>query len=163
MDPRRRPGSKKQNLDKGKGRSSSHPPTDRGSLEALKSKSLYMCCYTRILIRTRSIIWQGFESSLIESIESGNFIQMGCTVREKHIRANRKAQLIKPESDHSTSTNTNGNGNLEKSGNSRTGTKPKKYHTGPHSLSQNPMSIHSPSPNPSSVYDENGWSYCTEE
>ncbi|KAL6511003.1 hypothetical protein OROGR_022127 [Orobanche gracilis] len=43
MDPRRRRGSKKQNLDKGKGRSSCHPPTDRESLEVLKSKSLYMC------------------------------------------------------------------------------------------------------------------------
>ncbi|KAL6502302.1 hypothetical protein OROHE_024580 [Orobanche hederae] len=84
---------------------------------------------------------------------------MGCTVREKHIRANRKARSIKPESDHSTSTNTNGN--VEKSGNSKTGTKPKKYHMGLHSLSQNPMSMHSPSP--SSVYDENGWGYCTEE
>ncbi|KAL6501688.1 hypothetical protein OROGR_026821 [Orobanche gracilis] len=84
---------------------------------------------------------------------------MGCTVRDKHIRANRKARSIKSESDHSTSTNTNGN--VEKSGNSKTDIKPKKYHMGLHSLSQNPMSMHSPSP--SSVYDENGWGYCTEE
>ncbi|KAL6511008.1 hypothetical protein OROGR_022132 [Orobanche gracilis] len=43
MDPRRCHGSKNQKGDKGKGRSSSHPPTERGSLEVLKSKSLYMC------------------------------------------------------------------------------------------------------------------------
>ncbi|KAL6537937.1 hypothetical protein OROHE_012224 [Orobanche hederae] len=55
MDPRRRPGSKKQNLDKGKGRSSSHPPTERGSLEALKSKSLYIC--TSQLFSNRDSKW----------------------------------------------------------------------------------------------------------
>ncbi|KAI3468751.1 hypothetical protein Pfo_025414 [Paulownia fortunei] len=84
---------------------------------------------------------------------------MGCTVREKHIRTNRRTRSVKPESDHSTTINTNGN--VEKSGNVKTGIKPKNYHMALNALSQNPMSM--PNPSPSSVFDDNGWGYCTEE
>ncbi|KAL3652662.1 hypothetical protein CASFOL_002343 [Castilleja foliolosa] len=83
---------------------------------------------------------------------------MGCTVREKHIRTNRRTRSVKLEPDHSSSTNSNGNA-AEKSGNTKTGGKPKTYQMGLHAMSQNPASGHSPS----SVFDDNGWGYCTEE
>ncbi|KAK6137614.1 hypothetical protein DH2020_028640 [Rehmannia glutinosa] len=82
---------------------------------------------------------------------------MGCTVREKHIRTNRRTRSVKPESDHSTSINSNGN--VDKSGNSKNGIKPKNYHMALNALNQNPMS----NPSQSSVFDDNGWGYCTEE
>ncbi|KAL0393525.1 UNVERIFIED_CONTAM: MND1-interacting protein 1 [Sesamum latifolium] len=43
---------------------------------------------------------------------------------------------VKPETDHSTTINTNGN--LEKSGNAKTGIKPKNYHMALNALAQNP-------------------------
>ncbi|KAK6158176.1 hypothetical protein DH2020_005490 [Rehmannia glutinosa] len=84
---------------------------------------------------------------------------MGCTVREKHIRTNRRTRSVKPESDHSTSINSNGN--VDKSGNSKNGIKPKNYHMALNALNQSPMSMANPSQ--SSVFDDNGWGYCTEE
>ncbi|KAL0329778.1 UNVERIFIED_CONTAM: MND1-interacting protein 1 [Sesamum radiatum] len=84
---------------------------------------------------------------------------MGCTVREKHIRTNRRTRSVKPESDHSTTISTNGN--LEKSGNAKIGIKPKNYHMALNALAQNPMSV--PNSNPNSAFDDNGWGYCTEE
>ncbi|KAL7123049.1 hypothetical protein ACP275_01G081400 [Erythranthe tilingii] len=76
---------------------------------------------------------------------------MGCTVREKHIRTNRRTRSVKPESDHSAAVNGNGNG--EKSGNVKI--KPKNYHMALSTLTQNA--------NPNSAFDDNGWGYCTEE
>ncbi|KAK6137445.1 hypothetical protein DH2020_028802 [Rehmannia glutinosa] len=84
---------------------------------------------------------------------------MGCTVREKHIRTNRRTRSVKPESDHSTSINSNGN--VDKSGNAKSGIKPKNYHMALNALNQSPMSMANPSQ--SSVFDDNGWGYCTEE
>ncbi|PIN23729.1 putative E3 ubiquitin ligase [Handroanthus impetiginosus] len=84
---------------------------------------------------------------------------MGSTVREKHIRMNRRNRSVKPESDHSTTINTNSN--MEKSGNAKTGIKPKNYHMALNALTQNPISM--PNSNPNSVFDDNGWGYCTEE
>ncbi|PIN19973.1 putative E3 ubiquitin ligase [Handroanthus impetiginosus] len=84
---------------------------------------------------------------------------MGSTVREKHIRTNRRNRSVKPESDHSTAINTNSN--VEKSGNAKTGIKPKNYHMALNALTQNPISM--PNSNPNSVFDDNGWGYCTEE
>ncbi|KAL3635533.1 hypothetical protein CASFOL_020080 [Castilleja foliolosa] len=84
---------------------------------------------------------------------------MGCTVREKHIRTNRKTRSVKPEPDHSTSTNSNAN--AEKSRNANTAVKPKNYQMGLHALSQHLASVHSTSS--SSVFDDNNWGYCTEE
>ncbi|GER57541.1 actin-depolymerizing factor [Striga asiatica] len=88
-------------------------------------------------------------------IELGNPVQMGCTVRDKHIRTNRRTRSVKPESDHPTSANTKGN--VDKPANAKTGIQPKSYQMGLHALSQCPMS------GPSSAFDDNGWGYCTEE
>ncbi|CAA0820509.1 RING/U-box superfamily protein [Striga hermonthica] len=80
---------------------------------------------------------------------------MGCTVREKHIRTNRRTRSVKPESDQPTSANKDGN--VDKPANAKTGVKPKSYQMGLHALSQCPVS------GPSSAFDDNGWGYCTEE
>ncbi|CAA0842223.1 RING/U-box superfamily protein [Striga hermonthica] len=80
---------------------------------------------------------------------------MGCTVREKHIRTNRRARSVKPEPDNSTSANTNGN--VDKSSSGKTCLKPKGYQMGLQALSQSSMT------GPSSTFEDNGWGYCTEE
>ncbi|GER38868.1 RING/U-box superfamily protein [Striga asiatica] len=80
---------------------------------------------------------------------------MGCTVREKHIRTNRRTRSVKPEPDHSASANTNGN--VDKSSSGKTCLKPKGYQMGLQALSQSPMT------GPSSTFEDNGWGYCTEE
>ncbi|KAH6783185.1 RING/U-box superfamily protein [Perilla frutescens var. hirtella] len=84
---------------------------------------------------------------------------MGCTVREKHIRTNRRNRSVKPESDHSGTINANGN--VDKSGNSKAGIRPKNYHMALNAMTQSPMLM--PNPNGSSVFEDNGWGYCTEE
>ncbi|KAL8543704.1 hypothetical protein ACS0TY_004318 [Phlomoides rotata] len=84
---------------------------------------------------------------------------MGCTVREKHIRTNRRTRSVKPESDHSATINTNGD--ADKSGNVKTGIKSKSYSMALNTLTQSSMLL--PSSNGSSVFDDNGWGYCTEE
>ncbi|KAK7263319.1 hypothetical protein RJT34_30907 [Clitoria ternatea] len=69
---------------------------------------------------------------------------MGCTMREKHIRANRRPRSAKPNPD-----------SCEKDAISKSiaesGLKPFKYHLG--------LSDSSPNPN----VEETGWGYCTEE
>lgn len=84
---------------------------------------------------------------------------MGCTVREKHIRTNRRSRSVKSESDHSGAINASGN--ADKSGNLKAGIKPKNYHMALNALTHSPMWI--PNANASSVFEDNGWGYCTEE
>ncbi|KHN01685.1 MND1-interacting protein 1-like isoform X1 [Glycine soja] len=73
---------------------------------------------------------------------------MGCTMREKHIRANRRPRSVKPDPD-----------SCDKDAISKSiaesGLKPFKYHLGLNDSSQSPNSI----PNA----EETGWGYCTEE
>ncbi|TKY55559.1 MND1-interacting protein 1 [Spatholobus suberectus] len=73
---------------------------------------------------------------------------MGCTMREKHIRANRRPRSVKPDSD-----------SCDKDAISKSiaesGLKPVKYHLGLNDYSQSPNS------NPN--VEETGWGYCTEE
>ncbi|CAL0311620.1 unnamed protein product [Lupinus luteus] len=73
------------------------------------------------------------------------FNNMGSTVREKHIRANRKSRSQKPDSNS----------------NSRCNNKPCKHHVDAASneSSQNPNSIPNPNPN----FGSSGWGLCTEE
>ncbi|XP_027346762.1 MND1-interacting protein 1 [Abrus precatorius] len=77
---------------------------------------------------------------------------MGCTMREKHIRANRRPRSVKPDSD-----------SCDKDAISKSiaesGLKPFKYHLGPNDSSQNANS----NPNPNPNVEETGWGYCTEE
>lgn len=76
---------------------------------------------------------------------------MGCTVREKHIRANRRPRSSsKPDSDSCDSRDPISKSIAE------SGLKPFKYH-------HVPPNDHPPSPNPSPNSDETGWGYCTEE
>ncbi|XP_057981830.1 MND1-interacting protein 1-like [Malania oleifera] len=77
---------------------------------------------------------------------------MGCTVREKHIRTNRRRpRSTKPDLDH---TNPLGPASISKSI-LESGIKPLHYHLAMNNPSQ------SPSHNPS--FDDSGWGYCTEE
>ncbi|KHN45974.1 MND1-interacting protein 1 [Glycine soja] len=73
---------------------------------------------------------------------------MGCTMREKHIRANRRPRSVKPDSD-----------SCDKDAISKSiaesGLKPFKYHLDLNDSSQSPNS------NPN--VEETGWGYCTEE
>ncbi|KAK7386317.1 hypothetical protein VNO78_26471 [Psophocarpus tetragonolobus] len=73
---------------------------------------------------------------------------MGCTMRDKHIRANRRPRSAKPDPD-----------SCDKDAISKsiaeTGLKPFKYHMGLNDSSQTPNS------NPN--VEETGWGYCTEE
>ncbi|KAL5187612.1 MND1-interacting protein 1 [Glycine soja] len=75
-------------------------------------------------------------------------IYMGCTMREKHIRANRRPRSVKPDSD-----------SCDKDAISKSiaesGLKPFKYHLDLNDSSQSPNS------NPN--VEETGWGYCTEE
>lgn len=89
----------------------------------------------------------------------GGFSDMGCTVRDKHIRTNRRTRSVKPESDHSATINTNGD--ADKSGHVKTGIKSKSYSMALNTLTQSSMLL--PNPNGASVFDDNGWGYCTEE
>nr|KYP35992.1 MND1-interacting protein 1 [Cajanus cajan] len=73
---------------------------------------------------------------------------MGCTMREKHIRANRRPRSAKPDPD-----------SCDKDAISKsiaeTGLKPFKYHLG---LNDSPQI-----PNSNPNVEETGWGYCTEE
>ncbi|XP_073285531.1 MND1-interacting protein 1-like [Primulina huaijiensis] len=94
---------------------------------------------------------------------------MGRTLKEKHIRANRRAGSAKPELDH---FNPMAQGDMEKSENTSEA-KPGYYQTAINVLAQGP----NPNPNPnlslslslnpnfssSSGLDDHGWGYCTEE
>lgn len=68
---------------------------------------------------------------------------MGCTVREKHIRANRKPRAFRSEIDHSV-----------KSGLNESGTRLFNYHLGCNGESGQ---------NPNPHFDDNNWGYCTED
>ncbi|XP_043807063.1 MND1-interacting protein 1 isoform X2 [Manihot esculenta] len=77
---------------------------------------------------------------------------MGCTVREKHIRANRRLRSAKPEHDPCCYASSISKSILE------SGIKPLAYHLGlQDSTHSNPISNSSGNP------DDNGWGYCTEE
>ncbi|KAK1374939.1 MND1-interacting protein 1 [Heracleum sosnowskyi] len=69
---------------------------------------------------------------------------MGCTVREKHIRANRKPRAVKSDVDHSL-----------KSGLNESGSRLFNYHPG--------CNNNESGQNPNSHFDDSGWGYCTEE
>ncbi|XP_014509638.1 MND1-interacting protein 1 [Vigna radiata var. radiata] len=73
---------------------------------------------------------------------------MGCTMREKHIRANRRPRSAKPDSD-----------SCDKDAISKSiaesGLKPFRYHTASNDSS--------PSLNSNPNLEETGWGYCTEE
>lgn len=86
---------------------------------------------------------------------------MGCTVREKHIRTNRRPRSVKPEIDPCCFLE---RGTISKSI-LESGVKPLNHHLGPNEQSQNPISTpnHSSNPNPNSNFDDSGWGYCTEE
>ncbi|KAK7330884.1 hypothetical protein VNO77_25090 [Canavalia gladiata] len=77
---------------------------------------------------------------------------MGCTMREKHIRANRRPRSVKPDTD-----------SCDKDAISKSiaesGLKPFKYNMCSNDSSQNPNS----NPNPNPNIEETGWGYCTEE
>ncbi|KAI5327658.1 hypothetical protein L3X38_027054 [Prunus dulcis] len=81
---------------------------------------------------------------------------MGCTVREKHIRTNRRPRSAKPDFDYCC--------HIDRASISKSilesGLKPFNHHLGSNNDStQNPKS----SPSPNSNFDESGWGYCTEE
>ncbi|XP_048435422.1 MND1-interacting protein 1 [Pyrus x bretschneideri] len=81
---------------------------------------------------------------------------MGCTVREKHIRTNRKPRSTKPDVDYCCHFD---RASISKSI-LESGLKPFNHHLGSNNDStQNPKSIPGPNPN----LDESGWGYCTEE
>ncbi|XP_073042886.1 MND1-interacting protein 1-like [Primulina eburnea] len=88
---------------------------------------------------------------------------MGRTLKEKHIRANRRAGSAKPELDH---FNPMAQGDMEKSENTSEA-KPGYYQTALNVLAQGPNPNLSLSLNPnfssSSGLDDHGWGYCTEE
>nr|GME00030.1 MND1-interacting protein 1-like [Ipomoea batatas] len=87
---------------------------------------------------------------------------MGCNVREKHIRANRRNRSAKPDPEQGSSNNNTGNA-VERTPLSKSimesGIKPLNCFMGSHdsALSTNP------SPTPGGGFDSNGWGYCTEE
>ncbi|XP_052170073.1 MND1-interacting protein 1 [Diospyros lotus] len=70
---------------------------------------------------------------------------MGCTAREKHIRANRRARSAKPDPDHTNSI--------------EPGARALNYQLGFNESVQNTNT--NPDPNPN--FDDSGWGYCTEE
>ncbi|CAL5197861.1 unnamed protein product [Lathyrus oleraceus] len=80
---------------------------------------------------------------------------MGCTVREKHIRANRRPRSVKPDSDSSDNKDAISKSIAE------SGLKPFKYDISRVDSSSSHTLIPLPYPNPNS--DETGWGYCTEE
>ncbi|GMH09226.1 hypothetical protein Nepgr_011066 [Nepenthes gracilis] len=79
---------------------------------------------------------------------------MGCTVREKHIRTNRRSRSMKSDVDHISS--------LSKSV-IESGLNPLNYHMGFHETlhNANPNNPSSNGQNPN--FDDCGWGYCTEE
>ncbi|KAI5641869.1 hypothetical protein M9H77_00345 [Catharanthus roseus] len=93
---------------------------------------------------------------------------MGCTVRDKHIRANRRTRSVKPDPDHSTTTNntaitsTNSNAVISKSI-MESGLRPLSYQMGQNDSTQNTNVNGSANGGPNSAFDDSGWGYCTEE
>ncbi|XP_019156356.1 PREDICTED: MND1-interacting protein 1-like isoform X1 [Ipomoea nil] len=87
---------------------------------------------------------------------------MGCNVREKHIRANRRNRSAKPDPEQGSSNNNTGNA-AERTPLSKSimesGIKPLNCFMGSHDSALNT----NPSPTPGGGFDGNGWGYCTEE
>ncbi|XP_028762515.1 MND1-interacting protein 1 [Neltuma alba] len=81
---------------------------------------------------------------------------MGCTGKEKHIRANRKSQSVGPDNccRHGIS--------ISKSI-IESGLKPLKYHLGLDGSTQSPNPDSHPNIKPAPNGEECGWGYCTEE
>ncbi|KAF8380682.1 hypothetical protein HHK36_028172 [Tetracentron sinense] len=78
---------------------------------------------------------------------------MGCTVREQHIRSNRKPRSIKPDNDNNQADRSGTNYSIPE-----LGLKPFD-HLGANDGLQNG----NPNPNPNPNFDESGWGYCTED
>ncbi|KAM7530966.1 hypothetical protein LguiB_034376 [Lonicera macranthoides] len=78
---------------------------------------------------------------------------MGCTVREKHIRTNRRSRSVKSDNDHSNHMDRN---SISKSI-IQSGLRPLNYQ-----MSSNEFGING-NPNFKHNFDDNGWGYCTEE
>ncbi|GAV68134.1 zf-C3HC4_3 domain-containing protein [Cephalotus follicularis] len=78
---------------------------------------------------------------------------MGCTVREKHVRANRRARSVKPEFDPCCF--------LDKASLSKSLIESGLKHLGLSDSTQNLNPDHNPNSNP--ILEDNGWGYCTEE
>lgn len=94
---------------------------------------------------------------------------MGCTVRDKHIRTNRRARSVKPDTDHSNTmaNNTanaiiNNNAVISKSI-MESGLRPLNYQMGQNDISQNLNPNGASNGGPNSVFDDSSWGYCTEE
>lgn len=94
---------------------------------------------------------------------------MGGTGREKHIRTNRRARSVKPDTDHSN-TMANNTANVVTVNNPlisksimESGIRPMNYQMGQSDVSQNVNPNGHSSGGPSSGVDESGWGYCTEE
>ncbi|XP_038725729.1 MND1-interacting protein 1-like [Tripterygium wilfordii] len=85
------------------------------------------------------------------------FTQMGCTVREKHLRTNRRSRSLKPDSESCC--------HLDRAAISKSileaGLKPLNYHLGQTDSTQNPNPV--TNANLNSNFDDHGWGYCTEE
>ena len=83
---------------------------------------------------------------------------MGCTVREKHMRANRRTRSLKPEFDPCAY--------IDRASISKSifdsGIKSLKYHLGHLGLKDSTQNHNSCNNNPN-TQEDNGWGYCTEE
>ncbi|XP_059645354.1 MND1-interacting protein 1-like [Cornus florida] len=80
---------------------------------------------------------------------------MGCTVREKHIRANRRPRSVKPDIDNNNLVDRR---SISKSV-IESGLRPLENQVG---VTESTQDIN-PNPNCNPNFDENGWGYCTEE
>lgn len=95
---------------------------------------------------------------------------MGCTVRDKHIRTNRRARSVKPDTDHSNTMSnntanaaTNNNPVISNKSIMESGLTPLNYQMGQNDVSQNLNPNGASNGGPNSGFDDNGWGYCTEE
>lgn len=94
---------------------------------------------------------------------------MGCTVRDKHIRTNRRARSVKPDTDHSITMGnitancvTNNNPVISKSI-MESGLRPLNYQMGQNDVTQNLNPNGASNGGPNSNFDDSGWGYCTED
>ncbi|KAL3497642.1 hypothetical protein ACH5RR_040374 [Cinchona calisaya] len=95
---------------------------------------------------------------------------MDCTVRDKHIRTNRRARSVKPELDHHSTNATTNDANSVPTNNMaisksvmEAGLRPLSYQMGINDSTQNPNMGSGPVEGPNSGFDDSGWGYCTEE
>ncbi|CAK9321522.1 unnamed protein product [Citrullus colocynthis] len=82
---------------------------------------------------------------------------MGCTVRDKHVRTNRRPRSVKPEFDPCCHQE---RASLHKSV-LESGSKPLDYHIGLDDSNQN--NVVNSNSNSGSNLDDGGWGYCTED